>query len=168
MPAEVMLMMGMEQMPKRNKKPIAHNRKAHHDYEIGETYEAGIVLTGTEVRSLREWPCQISDSFCIVRDRQLWLVGVHIHPFSHGTVWNVDPDRRRKLLLHRRQIDYLDNKLRTKGLAIVPIELYFDDRNRVKLLIGLGHGKKLYDKRRDLARRQVDRDISRALKERSR
>jgi SsrA-binding protein len=160
--------MGAAPVPRREKKTIARNRKAHHDYEIGETYEAGVVLTGTEVRSLRELPCQISDSFCIVRDGQLWLVGVHIHPFSHGSVWNVDPDRRRKLLLHRRQIAYLDTKLHTKGLSVVPLELYFDDHNRVKLLIGLGRGKKLYDKRRDLARRQSDRDVQRALKERSR
>ena len=120
-------------MPKREKKLIAKNRTARHEYEILETYEAGIVLTGTEVKSVRE-----------------------------------DPDRRRKLLLHRRQIDTLEGKLRNKGLSLVALEIYFDDHNRVKVLLGLGRGKKLYDKRADLKKRQVDRDVQRALKERSR
>jgi SsrA-binding protein len=152
----------------RGKKTISRNRVARHDYLIEDTWEAGIELTGSEVKSLRERPAQISDSFCIIRGGQLFLVGVHIHPYSNGGVWNVDPDRRRRLLMHRRQIDYLDGKLRGKGLAVVPLELYFDENNRVKLQIGLGKGKKLYDKRADMARRQVDRDIQRALKERSR
>lgn len=151
-----------------DRKVIAKNRRAHHDYEIMETWEAGIELMGSEVKSLRERPAQISDSFCIIRSGQLYLVGVHIHPYSHLGGWAVDPDRRRRLLMHRRQIDYLDGKLRTKGLAVVPLELYFDDHNRAKLLVGLGRGKKTYDKRADLARKQADRDIQRALKERSR
>ena len=154
--------------PERDKKTISRNRTARHDYEIGETWEAGIELTGTEVKSIRERPCQITDSFCIVRGGELFLVGVHIHPYSNGGVWNVDPDRRRRLLMHRRQIDFLDGKLRTKGQAIVPLELYFDEHNRVKLQLGLVRGKKLYDKRADLAKKQTDRDIQRALKERSR
>ncbi len=150
------------------KRSIARNRTARHDYEILETYEAGVVLVGTEVKSLRERACQISDSFCIIRGREAWLVNAHIHPYSNGGVWNVDPDRRRKLLLHKRQIDLLDSKLRTKGLALVPLEIYFDEHNRVKLALGLGRGKKTYDKRHDLARKQQDRDVQRALKERSR
>jgi len=150
------------------KKSIARNRSARHDYEILETYETGLVLTGTEVKSLRERPSQIRDAFCIIRKGEVWLVGMHIHPYSNGGVWNVDPDRRRKLLLHRRQIRALDERLRTKGLALVPLELYFDEHNRVKLAIGLARGKKLFDKRHDMAQRQVDRDIQRALKERSR
>jgi SsrA-binding protein len=154
-------------MAKRSIKLISKNRTARHNYEIDETWEAGIELTGTEVRSLRERPAQITDAYCIVRNGQLWLVGVHIHPFSHGTVWNVDPDRRRRLLMHRRQIDYLDAQLRTKGMALIPLQLYFDEHNRVKLQIGLGRGKKLFDKRHDMAKRQADRDIQRALKERS-
>lgn len=153
---------------KRNIKLISRNRSARHEYEIEETWEAGIELTGTEVRSLRERACQISDSYCIVRNGQLWLVGVHIHPFSHGTAWNVDPDRRRRLLMHKRQINYLDEKLRIRGMAIVPLQLYFDEHNRVKLQIGLARGKKLYDKRHDLAQRQSEREMQRALKERSR
>ncbi len=153
---------------KPTKKSIARNKSARHEYFIDETFEAGLVLKGTEVRSLRERACQITDAFCLIRGREAWLHGVHIHPFSHGSVFNVDPDRKRKLLLHRRQIDYLDNKLRTKGMALVPLELYFDEHNRVKLSIGLARGKKLYDKRDDMAKRDVQREIQRALKERSR
>lgn len=153
---------------RRERKVIARNRSARHAYFIDETYEAGIVLTGTEVRSLRERGCQITDSFVQMRNGEAWLVGVHMHPYSNGNIWNVDPDRRRKLLLHKRQIRYLDQKLRTKGLAVVPLELFFDEHNRAKLIIGLGRGKKLYDKRDDMARRQSEREIQRALKERSR
>ena len=152
--------------PKR--KLISKNRSAHHEYEIEETFEAGLVLKGTEVRSLRERAAQITDSFCLIWGGECWLHGVHIHPYSHGTVWNVDPDRKRKLLLHRRQIDYLDAKLRLKGLALVPLELFFDEHNRVKLVIGLARGKKLFDKRADMAKRDVQRDIQRAMKERNR
>ena len=153
---------------KKGKRTISRNRVAHHDYEILDTYEAGIELTGTEVKSLRERASQITDAFCIIRGGEVWLVGMHIHPYSNGGVWNVDPDRRRKLLLHRRQIDSLDGRLRTKGLALVPLEMYFDEHSRVKLQIGVGRGKKSYDKRADLAKKQVNRDIQRALKERSR
>ena len=147
---------------------IAKNRAASHEYFIDETFEAGLVLTGTEVKSLRERSCQITDAFCLIRGREAWLHGVHIHPYSHGTVWNVDPDRKRKLLLHKNQIDYLDRKLRLKGVALVPLMLYFDEHIRVKLQIGLCRGKKLYDKRDDMAKRDTDREIQRALKERSR
>ena len=147
------------------KRTIAKNRSAHHEYFIDETFEAGIELTGTEVKSLRERACQLTDAFCLIRGREAWLHGVHMHPYSNGGVWNVDPDRKRRLLLHRRQIDYLDAKLRQRGLALVPLEIYFDERNRVKLAIGLARGKKLYDKRADMARRDSDREIARALKE---
>ena len=147
------------------KKTIAKNRSARHEYFVDETLEAGLVLTGTEVKSLRERACQLTDAFCLIRGHEAWLHGVHIHPYSNGGVWNVDPDRKRKLLLHRRQIDYLDGKLRQKGAALVPLELYFDEHNRVKLSIGLARGKKLYDKRADMARRDSDREIARALKE---
>ena len=152
----------------KKRKPIAKNRSAHHEYFIEETYECGIELSGTEVRSLRERACQITDTFALIRDRECWLIGVHIHPYSHGTIFNRDPDRRRKLLLHRKQIDYLDGKLRTRGYALVPLELYFDDNGRVKLLLGLGRGKKLYDKREDMAKRDMQREIDRALKMRAR
>ena len=155
-------------MDKRERKSIAHNRSARHEYEILETFECGVVLTGTEVKSLRDRGAQITDAFCLVRGREVWLHGVHIHPYSNGGVWNVDPDRKRKLLLHKSQITYLDAKLCQKGLALIPLDLLFDTHNRVKLVIGLARGKKLYDKRADAARRDSDREIQRALKERSR
>ena len=156
-------------MPTRKeRKLIAKNRSARHEYFIEETYECGIELAGTEVRSLRERACQITDTFALIRDRECWLVGVHIHPYSHGSIFNRDPDRRRRLLLHRKEIDHLDAKLRNRGYALVPLELYFNEDGRVKLSLGLGRGKKLYDKREDMAKRDVDREIQRALKERSR
>lgn len=153
---------------RRERKTIAKNRSARHEYFIEETYECGVVLTGTEVKSLRERACQITDTFALIRGGECWLVGVHIHPYSHGTIFNRDPERRRKLLLHRKEIDHLDEKLRTRGYALVPLELYFDANSRVKLLLGLGRGKKLYDKREDMAKRDMQREIERALKERYR
>lgn len=153
---------------RKERKTIAKNRSARHEYFIEETYECGIELAGTEVRSLRERACQISDTFALVRGRECWLVGVHIHPYSHGTIFNRDPDRRRKLLLHRKEIDYLDRKLHDRGYALVPLELYFNEDGRVKLTLGLGRGKKLCDKREDMAKRDIQRDIDRALKARNR
>lgn len=150
------------------KKMIAKNRSAHHEYEIGDTFEAGIVLTGTEVKSIRERSMQLTDTFCIIRAGEVYLVGAHIHPYSHGGVWNVDPDRRRKLLLHKKEIRGLDAKIQAKGVALVPLEIYFDAHGRVKLLLGVGKGKKLYDKRADLKKRTTEREIAKALKERSR
>ena len=155
-------------MARKERKTLAKNRSARHEYFIDETYEAGLVLSGTEVKSLRERACQITDTFCLVRNGEAWIIGMHIHPYSHGGVWNADPDRRRKLLLHKREIQHLDVKLRQRGVALVPLELYFDENNRVKLRVGLGRGKKLYDKRADMAKREVQRDIERALKERNR
>ena len=152
----------------RQVKEIAKNRTASHDYFIEETLEAGVVLTGTEVRSLRERNCQITDAFVLIRNGEAWLHGVHILPFSHGNLANGDPDRKRKLLLHKRQIEYLNSKVQQQGATIVALRMYFDEHNRVKLAIGLAKGKKNYDKRADMARRDMDREIQRALKERSR
>lgn len=149
-------------------KVLAKNRTARHEYFIDEAFEAGIVLTGSEVKSLRERSAQITDAFVLIRGGEAWLHGMHIQPYSHTGAWGQDPDRKRKLLLHRRQIDYLAGKLKVKGVALVPLELYFDEHNRVKLRIGLARGKKLYDKRADMAKRDSDREIARALKERNR
>lgn len=148
-------------------KEIAKNRTAQHEYFIEETLEAGIVLTGTEVRSLRERNCQITDAFVLLRGGEAWLHGVHILPFSHGTIFNGDPDRKRKLLLHKRQIEYLQSKVAQQGMAVVALKMYFDEHNRVKLTIGLARGKKTYDKRADMAKRDLDREIQRALKSRT-
>lgn len=160
----------MPKQPKQqdNRKLIAKNRSARHEYTIEETIECGVELAGTEVKSLRERACQITDSFALIRGGECWLVGVHIPPYSHGNIFNRDPDRRRKLLMHRKEIDHFDQKLRTRGYALVPLELYFNKDGRVKLLLGLGRGKKLYDKREDMAKRDVQREIERALKQRSR
>lgn len=161
-----------QQQPKkggtaRAVKEIAKNRTAEHEYFIEETLEAGVVLTGTEVRSLRERNCQITDAFVLIRNGEAWLHGVHILPFSHGTIFNGDPDRKRKLLLHKRQIEYLQSKVQQQGMAVVALKMYFDEHNRVKLTIGLARGKKTYDKRADMAKRDLDREIQRALKART-
>ena len=153
---------------KREKKTIARNKAARHEYFVDETFEAGLALTGTEVKSLRERACQITDTYAVIRGGECWLIGVHIHPYSNGSIFNRDPDRRRRLLLHRKEINHLDVKLRTRGYALVPLELYFNSDGRVKLLLGLGRGKKLYDKRDDMAKRDMQREIERTLKERNR
>ena len=159
----------MAKKEQSNEKMIAQNRRARHDYEIEDTYEAGLALTGTEVKSLREGRASLAES-CLSIDKrgEVWLEGANIPEYLNGTWNNHAPKRKRKLLLHRNQIDYLDGKLRQKGMALVPLELYFDEHGRVKLAIGLCRGKKLYDKRDDMARRDTDREIQRALKERSR
>lgn len=153
---------------KKEEKTIAKNRRALHDYEILETWEAGIELTGTEVRSLRDNHCQLTDCFVLVRGGELWLNNVHIPPFAQGNLANPDPDRKRRLLMHKRQIRYLEEKVREKGLAIVPLKLYFKDNGLVKVEVALARGKKLYDKRESMKERDSKRDIERAMKERSR
>ena len=153
-------------MPKREEKLIAKNRRALHDYEILETYEAGIELTGTEVRSLRDNNCQLTDAFALVRNGEVWLSNLHIAPFSNGNIANVDPDRRRKLLLHKKQIRYLAQKTQEKGLALVPLDMYFNDNGLVKVELALARGKKLYDKRNSMKERDMKRDVERALKAR--
>ncbi len=153
---------------KASREVIAKNRKAKHEYDILETFEAGIVLSGTEVRSLRDNHCQMTDCFALVRGGEVWLHNVHIPRYLNGTYNNVDPDRTRKLLLHRREISRLDAALREKGLAIVPLQMYFDERGRVKVEVAIARGKKLFDKRASMAARDAKRDMERALKERSR
>ena len=148
-------------------KPVASNRKAYHDYFIEETLEAGIVLVGTEVKSLRAGRVSLRDSYAEVRGGELYLVGVHINPYEQGTVWNHQPLRDRKLLLHKREIGRLAARANERGYAIVPTKLYFKD-GRAKVEIGLARGKKLYDKRADLARKDADRDMERAMKGRFR
>ena len=150
------------------RKSIAHNRKALHDYEVVESFEAGIELTGTEVRSLRENNCQLTDCFALIRGGECWLHGVHIAPFSHGTFNNVDPDRKRRLLLHKKQIRYLYEKVKEQGMSLVPLNMYFNKEGRVKVELGLCKGRKSYDKRNLMAERDQKRDIERALKTRSR
>lgn len=148
------------------RRSIAKNRRAYHDYEVLEKFEAGIELTGTEVRSLRDNNAQLTDAFALVRNGEVWLNNLHISPFDHGNIANVDPDRKRKLLLHKKQIRYLAEKTQEKGLALVPLELYFNDNGLVKVGIALARGKKLYDKRNSMKERDAKREIERALKAR--
>lgn len=153
-------------MAESKEKKIASNRKAYHDYEILETFEAGIALTGTEVRSLRENNCQLTDTFALIRDGEAWLLNLHIAPYSNGSIFNSDPDRKRKLLLHKKQIRYLAQKTQEKRLALVPLEIRFNDNGMVKVDLALARGKKLYDKRNSMKERDVKRDIERAMKTR--
>jgi len=147
---------------------IARNRKALHEYEVVERFEAGIELTGTEVKSLRENNCQLTDAFVLIRKGQAWLHNLHISPYSHGSYNNPDPDRKRRLLLHRKQIMVLSQKVKERGLAIVPLRMYYSEKNLVKVEIALARGKKLHDKRQSMAERDVKRDIERAMKQRYR
>lgn len=150
----------------REDRVIATNKKAYHDYFIDETFECGIALTGTEVKSLRENRATLRDSFATVRKGEVWLHGVHISPYSHGNRANVDTDRHRKLLLHKKEIRYLIGKTKEKGYTLVPLRMYFAPNNKAKVEIGLARGKKLYDKRDSIAKRDQERDMQRALRER--
>lgn len=146
-------------------KLIAENRRARHDYHLLERYEAGIALTGTEVKSLRAGRADLARAFADVRGNEVWLVGAHIDEYAQGNIQNHDPDRDRKLLLHRREIDSLLGKTRERGLTLVPTRLYFKD-GRVKIEVALARGKEARDKRRDLADRDAKRQIERTLKSR--
>jgi SsrA-binding protein len=146
-------------------KLIAENRRARHDYHLLERLEAGLTLTGTEVKSLRAGQATLQRAFADIRDGEVWLVGAHIPEYAQGNVANHDPDRDRKLLLHRREIDSLLGKVREKGLTLVPTKLYFKN-GRVKVEIAVARGKEQRDKRRDLAERDARRQIDRAMKER--
>ena len=144
-------------------KLIAENRRARHDFHLLERVEAGIVLTGTEVKSVREGRVNLQRAFADVRDGEVYLVGAHISEYAQGNLMNHDPDRDRKLLMHRREIDSLMGKVRERGLTLVPTRLYFKD-GRAKVELALARGKEARDKRRDLAERDARRQIERALK----
>jgi len=139
---------------------IASNRKARHDYTIIDTIEAGVALTGTEVKSLRAGRASLVDGFATVSDDEIWLRNVHIAEYAEGTWTNHAPRRVRKLLLHRMEIDRLAGKLKEGGLALIPLSMYFRE-GRVKVELGLGRGKKSYDKRQDMAKRDADRELAR-------
>ena len=143
-------------------KLIAENRRARHDYNLLERYEAGIVLTGTEVRPLREGRASLQQAYADVRELEVWLIGAHISEYAQGNVNNHDPDRDRKLLLHRKEIESLIGKVRERGFTLVPTRLYFKD-GKAKVELALGKGKERFDKRRDIAKREADRQIERAL-----
>jgi SsrA-binding protein len=147
---------------------VALNRKARHNYEITDTFEAGLVLTGTEIKSIRAGKANISDSYARVERGEAWLVGAHIAPFEQGNRYNHEPRRDRKLLLRRTEINQLMGRAAAKGLTVVPLRMYITDKGRAKLELGLGKGKQLHDRRRDIADRQARRDVERELADVSR
>lgn len=155
-------------MAEQKIKIISENRKARHDFTIHETFEAGISLTGTEVKSLRAGKANMKDSYAqVTKNAEVFVYNLHISPYDHGNIFNHDPLRSRRLLLHRAEINRLIGKVKEKGFALVPLKLYFK-RGLVKMELALATGKKLYDKRQDMAKRDARREMERALKERSR
>ncbi len=149
----------------QGKKIIASNRRARHDYTIEDTVEAGLVLTGTEVKSLRAGRATLTDGFGQITDSEAWLHGVHIPEYTQGTWTNHEPRRTRKLLLHRREIDRLASSIHERGLTLIPLSMYFKD-GKVKIELGLARGKRTYDKRQDLAKRDAAREVERELRRR--
>ena len=144
---------------------IARNRRARHDYHIEDEFEGGLVLTGTEVKSLRAGRASLTDGFAQITDGEMWLHGVHIPQYAQGTWTNHEPRRPRKVLLHRREIDRLDRQTAERGLTIIPLALYFKD-GKVKVELALARGKRTYDKRHDLAQRDAAREVERAFRRR--
>ena len=153
-------------MAKTDGKLIANNKKAYHDYFILESYEAGIVLAGTEVKSLRMGKCSIKESFIRIEDGEMFIYGMHISPYEKGNIFNKDPLRVRKLLLHEKEIDKIFGKMKEKGITVVPLRVYFSG-SLVKVEIGLAKGKKLYDKRDDIAKKDQKREAQREFKVRN-
>lgn len=154
-------------MPKENTKTIAQNKKAFHDYFVIESMEAGIELCGTEVKSIRNGRANLKDSWCSIDDGELYIKGMHISPYEQGNIFNRDPMRVRRLLMHKREIMRLFGTVKQDGYSLIPLSLYFKG-SKVKVQLGLCKGKKLYDKREDMAARDAKRDMQRAIKERSR
>ncbi|WP_059172089.1 SsrA-binding protein SmpB [Bacillus sp. FJAT-27445] len=152
-------------MPKGFGKTVAQNKKAYHDYFIEETYEAGIVLQGTEIKSIRAGKVQLKDSYARIHNGEMFLYSVHISPYEQGNRYNHDPLRTRKLLLHKREIMKLLGETKEAGFALVPLKMYLKN-GYAKVLIGLAKGKKKYDKREDLKQKEAKRDIERAFRER--
>ena len=148
-------------------KIVAKNSKAFHDYFIEDRYESGIELAGTEVKSIRQGNVNLKDSFCIIKDGEMSVLGMHISPYEKGNIFNKDPRRPRQLLMHKREILKLFGKIKQDGYALIPLSIYFKGP-RVKLEVGLARGKKLYDKRDSAAKRDAKREIDRAMKSRTR
>ncbi|MFZ1312650.1 MAG: SsrA-binding protein SmpB [Chitinophagaceae bacterium] len=140
------------------------NRQAYHEYFIDAKYEAGMVLLGTEVKSLRAGRASFNDSYCLIHKGEIWIKSLHIAEFSHGTVNNHDPLRDRKLLLEKREIKKIEAKLKEKGYTLVPLRIFFNEKNLAKIEIGLARGKKLFDKRESIKQKDVEREIKRYLK----
>lgn len=154
-------------MTKENFKTIANNKKAYHEYFVMENFETGIELFGTEVKSIRQGRVNLKDAWCTIEDGEIFVKGMHISPYEQGNIFNKDPMRVKKLLMHKREIMRLFGLVKQQGYSLIPLSLYFKG-SRVKLQLGLCKGKKLYDKRDDMAKRDAKRDIDRTLKERNR
>ena len=150
-------------MLKENVKVIAKNKKAWHDYTILETHEAGVALTGTEVKSIRQGKINMKDCYAKVTDGELFVEGMHISPYDHGNIFNVDPMRTRKLLMHKHEIRRLYSRIKQDGLTLIPLSLYFK-RSKMKMELGLAKGKKLFDKREDTAKKEAERRIEKYMK----
>ena len=162
-----MVRKGGELMPKQTGvKQIAANRKAFHDYFVLERFEAGIELAGTEVKSLRAGTVNMKDSYCTIKNGEIFIRSLHISPYEKGNIFNKDPVRPRRLLMHKREIIKLNARIMQDGVALIPLSMYFKD-SRAKVELGLCKGKKLYDKRNDDAKREAMRDIERTMKERN-
>jgi SsrA-binding protein len=142
---------------------IALNRRARHEYAILDTIEAGVVLTGSEIKSVRAGKVNLADAYARIEKDEAWLIGAHIAPFAQANRWNHEPKRLRKLLLHRDEIDELKGRMGAKGLTIVPLRLYITQRGRAKVELGLARGKQLHDKRRDIAERDAKREVAREM-----
>jgi len=153
-------------MRTKGTKRIAENRQARHEYFVLEDFEAGIELTGTEVKSIRQGSVNLKDSWCSIENGEMFIKQMHISPYEKGNIYNRDPFRVRRLLMHKAEINRLYGKIKQEGLTLVPLSLYFKD-SRVKVQLGLCKGKKLYDKRADAAKRDASRAIDRAMKERN-
>lgn len=147
--------------PVGERKSISMNRQARHDYHVRETYEAGLVLKGTEVKSLRLGKVNLKDSFARIEGGEIFLYNMHVSPYDKGNRYNHDPVRPRKLLMNKYEIIRLKSKMAEKGLALIPLELYFNERGRAKVALALAQGKKLYDKREDIAKRDMQRRLAR-------
>lgn len=148
---------------KEKQKLIANNKKAYHDYYIEESYEAGIALHGTEVKSMRQGKCSIKESFIRIENGEVYVYGMHVSPYEKGNIFNKDPLRIKKLLLHKYEINKLSGKVTEKGLTLVPLQVYFKE-GKVKVEIGLARGKKLYDKRQDIAKKDQRREAEKEFK----
>ena len=153
-------------MAKKERKLVANNKKAYHDYFIEETYEAGIVLTGTEIKSVRQGKVSIKESYAKIENSEMILYGMNISPYEQGNRYNVEPLRPRKLLLHKQEIRKLIGYTTIKGLTLVPLKMYINEEGRAKVEIAVERGKKNYDKREDIAKRDAKRDMDRKMKER--
>ena len=151
-------------MAKEIIKPVSQNKKARHDYFIEQTFEAGIVLAGTEVKSVRQGKVNLRDSYAYIKDSEVFISGMHISPYEKGNIYNMDPMRDRKLLLHKFEINKLIGCTQQKGLTLVPLQVYFKN-GKVKVELAVARGKKLYDKRRDIAERDAKREMDRRMKD---